>query len=450
MQKTLKWMGIAALVLVVLPLGVVIAINAFDEKPNPWTASLGVFKPSAVPEAENAYVALIAMAAGDGADGAAYAREWLAEERAAARERRAPAKIVVKRARRPEICDPAQVSCLTVVRDAPADMDSRLHAYKEDLDRYEKLIALRAYREILDYPFRLESQFPSYLHLAAAQRAYLARAAQKAHAGKIADALSDVERDIAFQRVMLDGAGTLVGKMVAVAHYMRDLAFVTDLLQTHAAGLRAFVPRLREMLKPIAPAALQMDEIIDSEYGFMAQALKNPAAGGLTAEGRWLDKIATRFFYQPNATLNKLHEQYLQTAGLLRQPPAALAFERDHPAVVEEWKLRDTIHNPMGKVMLQTGMPSFVPYALRLVDLDACNRLVGLGVEVLAANLRAPDVANGVAELAAKSDARFHDPYSGKPMTWDAGSSQLSFRAGAARGARKVFNLERGRLFIRL
>ncbi len=43
MQKTLKWMGIAALVLVVLPLGVVIAINAFDEKPNPWTASLGVF-----------------------------------------------------------------------------------------------------------------------------------------------------------------------------------------------------------------------------------------------------------------------------------------------------------------------------------------------------------------------------------------------------------------------
>lgn len=62
MQKTLKWMGIAALVLVVLPLGVVIAINAFDEKSNPWTASLGVFKPSAVPEAENAYVALITMA----------------------------------------------------------------------------------------------------------------------------------------------------------------------------------------------------------------------------------------------------------------------------------------------------------------------------------------------------------------------------------------------------
>ena len=136
----------------------------------------------------------------------AKAKDWLAEARTAAQENRPEKAIEAKRGERPGLCDASQMSCLAATQDKTDAARVQLERYGEDLARYEKLIAYQAYEEIFDYRFSLESQFPRYAPMAAAQRAWLLRAALAVQAGNIDEALLAVERDIAVQRVMLVGS----------------------------------------------------------------------------------------------------------------------------------------------------------------------------------------------------------------------------------------------------
>ncbi len=448
MKKVLKWIALLVLVLVVIPLAVVLAINAVDETLDPKAAALGEPRASTLPEADNGYFALLAMGAADGADAAAYAKAWLAEARAAAKENRAEKRPEVKRAKRPEICDAIQKSCLSAAQEAAADMPGKLDAYKEDLERYEKLIASRAYEEVLDYPMRIDGHLPNYSPVTATHRAYLARAALLVQDGKIDEALSALEREIAFQRMMLAGTRTLIGKMVATANYTRDLAFIVDLLQTRAADIKPHAPRIVQLLKPIAPDALRLDAALDTEFGFIKQQIKNPGAAGVTVEApRWIERIALTLFHKNNASINQFYAGHVRRLEALRKPPGTLLVEKDVPAPrFEISRIPDYVYNPVGKILLEVGNPAFVAYALRLHDLDAYNRLVGLGVELIAADVG----VEGIAEAVAKSDARFYDPYTGKPMAWDATARQLSFKPTEGLINRKPFNLDKGRLVLRL
>ena len=445
-KKLLRW-PLLPLALILVLAGAVIAINAFDEPLNAQAAAMGEPHASRVPAAQNGYLAAIAMAAGDGADGETYARAWLAEARAAAHENRAEKKHEATRAERPPLCDAAQTSCLAAMQDKADSINAQLDTYKEDLTRYEKLIAYPAYEEILDYRFNLESQFSRYAAMGAAQRAWLTRAALAVQAGGIEDALTAVERDIAFQRVMIKGSRTLVGRMVAAANYTRDLAFVADLLQTSLADLKPSAPRLTAMFKPIEPAALSMDVLIDTEFGSIKQALMQQAVAGSAGQGVFYEVIGMRLFYKPNATINAAHAAYLHTRQALRKPPAALLHERSaEDAARDAMKFQDYVVNPIGKVLLRVAMPSFSSVALRLHDLDAFNRLLGLGAEIIAADVS----TEGIADFVAKSDARFFDPYTGTPMAWDAESRRLSFKASAALAKGKLANMENGRVFLRM
>ena len=227
LQKGLKALAIVLLVAIVA----VVAINAFDDKLDPGAAAAGESRAPRVPDVQNGYFALLALGADDGTGGAAYAKAWLDEARAAAREKRIEKRAPVKRAKRPELCDPVRVSCLAALRDMRdivTENEALLDAWKGDLVRYEKLIVSTAYEEVLDYPPRLESGLPSYVNLGTAQRAYLARAALAVQAGRMEEAVAQLEKDVAFQRVMLEGSRTLIGRMIAAANYSRDLAFNVD------------------------------------------------------------------------------------------------------------------------------------------------------------------------------------------------------------------------------
>ena len=213
MRRWVKWFGL----LLLLAVGAVILINQFDEPPDPAAVAASTPRSPRVADGQNGYLRLLALGADDGADGMAYAQVWLDEARAAAREHRVARKATAKRAERPELCDPARVSCLSAVRDKPEEHAQSLLAWREDIARYESLLASTAYEEVLDYPQRSESRLPDYAKAGTAQRAWLLRAALAVHEARVEEALGAVERDIAFQRVMLAGTRTLIGRMVAAA-----------------------------------------------------------------------------------------------------------------------------------------------------------------------------------------------------------------------------------------
>ncbi|HEV8096810.1 MAG TPA: hypothetical protein VGP71_13845 [Burkholderiales bacterium] len=452
MRKVIKAVVVAFLVLIVLPLAVLLGVNAFDENLTPQAASYGEPRSSAVPGAENGYYALLGLGAPDGADAILYARAWIDEARAAARANRPEKRPADKRAKRPIVCDAAQTSCLAAAKAKPDDVKTQLEASQEDLARYETLIGCKRYEEVLDFPLRVSTSFPPYGPVTGAHRAYVLRAALAAERGNVDSAIAAMERDIAFQRVMMTGARTLLGKIVASAAYWRDLAFASDLMQSRTAEVRPHLPRLREMLKsPDFPAA-GMGAIVESEFAYSKPLLRNPAAqqdDGSTPSA--VEKLAVRFLYKPNATLNRAAEHLSAVAAAMDLPvnqgsDALMKIFREHSEMTP-WQYID---NPAGNILRRVAATDEGKEAyarLRLHDVRAYGRLVALQAEVLAANVDAGRVAAFVAE----SDARFHDPYTGKPMIWNADSKQLGFQAQSRNmQQRKLFNTDKGRVFAQL
>ena len=102
------------------------------------------------------------------------------------------------------------------------------------------------------------------------------------------------------------------------------------------------------------------------------------------------------------------------------------------------------VDNGMGNILVRVAAPDFSEYALRLHDLDGYHRLNGLWVEMLAAGVD----AEAAGAFIAKSDARFHDPYTQKPMAWDAASKQISFRPQSASSSQQRYHAVQGRVFV--
>jgi len=442
-MRIIRWFLI---LFVLLPIVAFFAINAFDEKFDPKAAAWGEPRTSTVPDAENGYFVLVAMGTPDGGDGQAYARAWLAEARAAANEKRNEKQAAVTRARRPDMCDPSKTSCLDAARDKRAELTAALDAYKEDLPRYRTLISTGRFEEITDYPLLVSSTLPPYNETARAQRAWLTQAALAAEAGNLEEAIAAVERDMAFYRAMLGGARTLIGKMSAARGYWTDLAFISDLLRQKSAALEPMLPRLRDMLKDIDPAMLRMDAAIETEFGVMKHLFRNPESGeDYPGSTGWLGSIGVKTAYKPNATINHAYKHYSAMAAALNQRPRDIeaAWNKASLAAVE-MNMWDYINNPIGKILLGIAVPGFHQYALRLHDLDAFNRLVILRAEAIAARIDSVQAA----EFAAKSAARLHDPYTGKPMAWDAAKNRYQFKPLSAKPAQFGFNIDASGAFV--
>ncbi len=452
MKRLLKAFLIVCLALIVLPLAVLLGVNAFDETLTPQAAGYGEPRSPVVPGAENGYYALLALGAPDGADGIMYARAWIDEARAAALGQRLEKREAEKRAKRPIPCDAGQTSCLAAAKAKPDEVKEHLEAYREDLARYETLLGFKRYEEVLDYPLRVSSGFPHYGSVTGAHRAYVLRAAVEAQRGNVEAAVAAIERDIAFQRTMMTGARTLLGKIVASVDYWRDLAFLSDLMQSRPAEVRPHLPRLREMLKATDFPAAGISAIVESEFAFRKAVLKNPLdSQGVGGAPALVEKLAVRFLYKPNATLNQEVQQLAAIAASMDLPvnqgSDALARITDESAQMTPWQYID---NPAGNFLRRVAVTdeSKEAYArLRLHDVRAYARLVALQAEVLAANVE----TGRLDALLAAADARFHDPYTGKPMAWDPAARRLSFQAQSrTTQQRKLFNADKGRVFVQL
>jgi len=444
-KNFLKWAGVSIATVFLA----FIAINLFDEGLDPQAAMFGKPRPPKVPDSENGYIALLAMDASDGAVGIAYANTWLDEARAAARDGRRPSRTVSEQAKRPDLCDSREDSCLAVVREKGGQIAQQLGLFTEDLARYEALIAFKRFEEVLDYPFGLESDYPAYASLTQAQRAYLLRVALDFEAGRVEDGIAALERELAWQRLFLTESRMLVSKMVAIASYWRALMFVRNLLETRSAELAPFLPRLKVMLGPLDSAVLSLPRVVEVEFGLVVAAYSkiSPDRSDIGQLVNW-HFGGGALLYQPNATVNHAYRYYSTLGNLVFGAPAHL--------VVSEWKAFSgawhdlpwwrCVYNPIGKILLSVSMPDWNDYALRMHDLDALNRLVALRVELLASGVSPEQMA----EIIAASDRRFHDPYTLRPMRRDTAKKRLYFEAGSKRIKELKNGVEDGRVFMGL
>jgi hypothetical protein len=446
MRKALIWLGIAFAALVAVPLLVLIAINLPDEDLAPEAAAYGVPGAPSVPEAENGHYALLALNASDGEDAMAYARAWVDEARSAAREDRAEKLPATRRAQRPALCDPRKTQCFVFALNNRAEAERQLEAFKEDLARYERLLAYKRYEEVLDYRLRTDSALPPHGALGQGQRAYLLRIAVAVAAGRTEEALAALERELAWQRAFLSGSRLLIGKMVAAENTWRDLMFIAELVQAKPAEMLPFAARLQALLAPL-DGAPETRAALETEFRF-ARAAFDEAASGQGEKGSFPERIVIALLFKRNATLNRAFRQFASLSGTVFEQPAHRA-EAGWEAFSKAWldrPLWEYVYNPAGKVIIEAGALGWKDYPYRAHDLVALSRLLALRVELLAAGVTAEQVPQAIAASA----ERLRDPYTLKPMRWDAAKRRIYFDAKGERSRVLAPGVEKGRVYVEL
>jgi hypothetical protein len=448
LKQWLKWAAISLLVLLLVPLAVWIGWNAFDETLDPLALAFGAPRASALADADNGYIAAIGMNAPDGASTFAFGQAWLARERAAARQGQTPQSGPATRLKGQVLCNPSRASCAEALRDNPDAIAAQLAARQEDLARYEQLLAYRHYEEVRDYDPAPDSELPSVANLNETQRAYLARAGLSLQQGQVEQALNMLEREFAFRRLMLNGSHSLLQKLIANNMYAVDLAFLADLLQHRGAELKPHAARLSAMLPALDPAALSLDAAIAVESHFVSQ--------NYLMLGTRPDSVSNTIIYRllglvskPNATRKLSYQVYSAMATASRASAKDFAAEWQklpNPGDLFQVRFWDFFDNPVGKMSLSIAISNLDTYVLRMHDLDAFNRLLALRVSLLASDI---DDA-GIAAFVEHADPRLHDPYTEKPIVWDASARRLSVQVSEGLAKRQLVYVDKGCAFVQL
>ncbi|HLF97172.1 MAG TPA: hypothetical protein VI457_08520, partial [Methylococcaceae bacterium] len=257
-------------------------------------------------------------------------------------------------------------------------------------------------------------------------------------------ALAAVADDIGLQRKVLSGATSLVMKMVADGALARDYLALAEIVRLHPGLVTAQAETLQRLLAPLSKEELALAPAMMSEFRAMAAILDDPAisdpasyqfiqllgateprvvmASALDAVLAPLMQGTVAVMLQKNATRNRQYEALQAFAALDEVPGPELGEaeralrERQDEGMTWTW-----LYNPVGKLILSVAGPDFSDFKRRLLDTEGLRRLVALQVRISTQGIADADME----AFLATTDSSLANPYTGKPMLWDAGKRAL-------------------------
>ena len=428
--KGVLWIVGVALVLV----GLTVLGNAFDEDLNPEAAAyLKPGTPTQLPDEQNAYFTLAGLGAPEPEQPHEAGRKWVGAVKDAVAKRARGESAAWPKAgsarSAPELCVPGRSSCIAAAREKEGEARKLVADFALVLARYRALPGYPGYAETMDYT-DIEQPFPPYMPVISAQRAFHLDAALRLAQGETDAVLADLEKEIAFLRRMLGGSNLLIGRMVANRLLQRSTLMASDVLARHRDAAASRAAGLAQALQPLSAQERQMDTALRHEFRFQKSGfdlmLRHPELAGEP----WITGWA-RLFYLPNATANMempYRKAALETAAL---PATTLAAPRKPAGALPDPPVWMAWYNPVGKIFVLPSLKdlSFETYVQAMHDLDGLVRLVALQSEIVAKGVKDEDVP----QFVAAADKRYANPWTEKPMQWDAKARQLYFEPQSRR-----------------
>lgn len=427
--KLLFW-AVAALLLVV------VMINLRDEALDPEvTALLAEQAPQSV--ADNAYVYLQGMAAPQGTDPKAAGEKrllLLAETDRADQPSIAASAMPLPAPGAKDGCEAFKRNCLIQVSEEKDLARAWLERHDSYAERCAEMERMPAWRET-HIPTSINAPLPALQPLLSCQRIRFARAAVDLASGRPNAALARILNGLALERRALSGSATVLGKQVALSAAARSMLTLSDLASAAPETIRREEKAVRAALQPLTADERSQAAAFRNEFRsfirFMQElegkkgTIRISEHIGEHGAYTWL---ADTLLFSPGATINhqwKVRKAYLTLEAVPAGEFAAARQRADEALSALQARLTPgALYNPVGKVLSGTAVPDFAGYILRMHDLDALLRLAALQAEIVL-------MQDDKAIPALLAQARFADPYSGRPMAFDAGKKGLSFEPRA-------------------
>jgi hypothetical protein len=435
--KALKWIAIVGCT----ALAIVVVINLHDEELTPEAQALAEFHRPTIPDAQNAYLALVGFDAPSGGDPIATGAQMVKEFDAAAADDPTGAVRIEKMSKGAApwpwihegglifvgdtsgLCDPISKPCLRPPFDDAGKLRALADGNKELIARYLAIQKMTAYANP-SAPDPLNAMLSG--SWGGPRSLLLTQASLDGLSGKEDRALAFLAADMRFWRGVL-GAGGMIDEMRAARVLASDFALLSELIAMDSFDVRGRETTLRQMLAPLSPAETNSAPMFKREFEMVAKWLTTTQEGPLQSEDvGWLSGPLNMLLFKKKASLNESARLYAELQGLASRPPADFA-ELSKKVRVQAYAMSEPgvkwLYNPVGKTLVGSGIGFYPDFVARVFDLAAYSQLVRAQLEVRLANL-APDK---VATFLASAGSEMRNPYTGQPFNWDAANRSLSF-----------------------
>lgn len=437
---------------------ILVAINLTDEDLTPEAAQF-IEDPSppppVIPEAQNAYYAFLGFTSAEGADIHAKGKAIVETYHTGIRDNPRVkwegipettlfgAERIRFKGKSEALCSKETPACLAHAAKSDAAIRRLLKENAALAARYLSLATYAGYEN----PLRLTVAAPFPMFFDVTQTAGLLRTetALMATHGRVDEAFGRLLGDLASWRRLLPGRQLLIEKMVKSFQVAHDLRLLSEMISRYgipkkrerqvADAVKPLMDRERDMVAVMRNDPLSMDSLRDRT---LLLSWAESEGGGFV---RRMEAYLAMPFYQPNATFNLYAHAWAFQMELVRTPSAQFIEQLE----AHERRFREEFtdigmhwydwYNPIGKLLFAIGSPGSVArYPARLHDLDGMMRLVALQVQ-----LKQRAIPDGkIEEFVSESGAQYHDPYTGKPMRWDASKRTLWFEGYGDMGKKLV------------
>jgi hypothetical protein len=423
---------LAALGVVLAILLALLGINAFDQELAPEARTFFTRPPVAFSQGSGwALLAGFHAPAGEEprAFGAALHRASL--QRKPGTASRAAVRPLEVRAADELLCIPQDMDCVRAFAQRPETIADLGADNAVLLARYEELLGSRGLADVFEVFDYYEAILPHFSTVLRVQQVGLSLAGVDAAAGRAGKAVAWLEADAAFHRLWLEEAGSILTKMLAVRTLSRDFLVAGHVARSGRELEPAQWEALARIAAPLTQAERGAAPVLRIEATLFAILLDRMIADSRTTsriiEASRLGSSITSALLQPNATLNFAHPVFAAWTTLDPVPSHELARaierveeqERVHLAIRWSW-----LYNFAGKGLVREQKPQLAEYLYRVRDLDALAATIRCTIE-----LRRHGVAREAAAAHVAASPACIDPYEGKPLGWDDGRGELSYRA---------------------
>ena len=131
--------------------------------------------------------------------------------------------------------------------------------------------------------------------------------------------------------------------------------------------------------------------------------------------------------FRPNASTNDSYMIVKEAIDLFAKSPKEVLEGRAAMLARQEKMTRFTpswiFYNPVGRITNASGSPNLTEYAFRVDDIIGFSRLLELKRRIIEGNI----ALDKVPTVLANAGPELMDPYTEKPMQWDAATKRISF-----------------------
>jgi hypothetical protein len=329
------------------------------------------------------------------------------------------------------LCDFQQANCLAKARENRAALEQLAADNSVLLERYARL----GNYEGAANPFPPRYTNPPVVFPERTHRLRLSLIAVIAATGSLDKAIQDLAEDAAMLRRLLRGPQAVAERNLKLVELARDVRLAGELTrdgELAPAAAEAFARILTPLGKDeqdYGSSALYEGASYLSLFDvYRDWGARSDAWYGMATKFAWGS------VYKDQATVNRAARVMQAATNVLKSPADELGERQQALAEVIRvesdinWK---TVYNPVGKFFVNLNLRGFEPRSpAPLHDLVGLMRLVALQDRIK----REKVIDERIRGFVENSGLEFANPYTKRPMSWNATDRTLGFEGGAGKG----------------